>query len=479
MNPSDPLHWTLALPELVLAIVGMAILVFGVLRKGDNTLPASMLTLGGFLLAAILVASTTPGVGFHGQFEVDSFSLFMKELLLAGAAFSLILSLDYNRQHHIARFEYPVLMVLSVVGMMVMVSAANLMTLYLGLELQSLALYVLAAFARDELRSSEAGLKYFVLGALASGLLLYGISLVYGFSGTMDFAALAKTLSQPGTASPGLIVGIVFVLVGIAFKIAAVPFHMWTPDVYEGSPTSVTVFFSTAPKVAAMGLLLRTMTTPFGHQLIAWQQLIVVVCVASMLLGSFAAIGQHNIKRLMAYSSIGHMGYALIGLAVGTPEGIRGVLVYLIVYVFMSAGTFACIIAMRRRGQALEEITDLSGLARTDPGLALAMAVFMFSMAGIPPMSGFFGKLYVFLAAVQGGMWKLAIIGVLTSVIGAYYYIRIVKVMYFDAPAEPFDMRPASLSFVAAATGLFTLLFFVFPAPFVGAAQAAAKALFG
>jgi NADH-quinone oxidoreductase subunit N len=239
------------------------------------------------------------------------------------------------------------------------------------------------------------------------------------------------------------------------------------------------VFFSTAPKVAAMALLLRTMVGPFGHQLIAWQQLIVVVSVASMILGSLAAIGQQNIKRLMAYSSIGHMGYALIGLAVGTPEGIRGVLVYLIVYVFMSAGTFACIIAMRRRSRALEDITDLSGLARTDPGLALAMAVFMFSMAGIPPLSGFFGKLYVFLAAVQGGMWALAIIGVLTSVIGAYYYLRVVKVMYFDAPAEPFDPRPASLSFVAAVTGLFTTFFFIFPAPFVGAAQAAAKALFG
>ena len=473
------MNWAIALPEIALSVVGMAILIFGVLRRGETFFISSMLALGGFLLAALLVVTAARGIGYHGQFVSDAFSGFVKILILAGAALALILSLDYNRQHHIARFEYPVLMVLSVVGMMVMVSAANLMTLYLGLELQSLALYVLAAFARDELRSSEAGLKYFVLGALASGLLLYGISLVYGFSGTMDFAALAKTLSQPGTASPGLIVGIVFVLVGIAFKIAAVPFHMWTPDVYEGSPTSVTVFFSTAPKVAAMGLLLRTMTTPFGHQLIAWQQLIVVVSIASMILGALAAIGQHNVKRLMAYSSIGHMGYALIGLAVGTPEGIRGVLVYLIVYVFMSAGTFACIIAMRRRGRALEEITDLSGLARTDPGLALALAVFMFSMAGIPPLSGFFGKLYVFLAAVQGGMWTLAVIGVLTSVIGAYYYIRIVKVMYFDAPVEPFDSRPASLSFVAAATGLFTALFFVFPAPFVGAAQAAAKALFG
>jgi NADH-quinone oxidoreductase subunit N len=473
------MNWAIALPELALSVVAMAILIFGVLRRDDTFFFSSMSALGGFLLAALLVLTATRGVGYRGQFVSDAFSGFSKILILAGAALSLILSLDYNRRNQIARFEYPVLMVLSVTGMMVMVSAANLMTLYLGLELQSLSLYVLAAFARDDVRSSEAGLKYFVLGALASGLLLYGISLVYGFSGTMDFAALARTLSQPGSASPGLIVGIVFVLVGIAFKIAAVPFHMWTPDVYEGSPTPVTVFFATAPKVAAMALLLRTMSTPFGHQLIAWQQLIVVVSIASMLLGSFAAIGQHNIKRLMAYSSIGHMGYALIGLAVGTPEGIRGVLIYLITYVFMSAGTFAIIIAMRRRGRSLEEITDLSGLGRTDPGLALAMAVFMFSMAGIPPLSGFFGKLYVFLPAVQAGMWTLAIIGVLTSVIGAYYYIRVVKVMYFDAPADAFDPRPASLSFVAAASALFTTFFFVFPAPFVGAAQAAAKVLFG
>jgi NADH-quinone oxidoreductase subunit N len=473
------MNWAIALPEIVLAIVAMAILIFGVLRREDTFVLSSMFGLGGMLLAALLVVTGAQGVGYHGQFVSDAFSSFAKVLILAGAALALILSLDYNRKNHIARFEYPVLMLLSVTGMMVMVSASNMMTLYLGLELQSLALYVLAAFARDDLRSSEAGLKYFVLGALASGLLLYGISLVYGFSGTMDFAGLSQVLSRPESASPGLIVGIVFVLVGLAFKIAAVPFHMWTPDVYEGAPTPVTAFFSTAPKVAAFALLLRVMATPFGHQLIAWQQLIVLMSIASMLLGSLAAIGQRSIKRLMAYSSIGHMGYALIGLAVGTSAGVRGVLVYLIVYVFMSAGTFACIIAMQRRGRALEQITDLSGLARTDPGLALAMAVFMFSMAGIPPLSGFFGKLYVFLAAVQGGMWALAIIGVLTSVIGAYYYLRVVKIMYFDAPVEAFDPRPTSLSFVAAASGLFTAFFFVFPAPFVGAAQAAAKVLFG
>jgi NADH-quinone oxidoreductase subunit N len=276
-----------------------------------------------------------------------------------------------------------------------------------------------------------------------------------------------------------MIVGLVFVVAGLIFKISAVPFHMWTPDVYEGAPAPVTSFFAMAPKVAAMALLLRVLATPFGHLLGSWQQLIILVSLASMILGALAAIGQSNIKRLMAYSSIGHMGYALIGLAAGTPEGIRGVLVYLIVYVFMSAGSFACIIAMRRRGRAVEQISELGGLASTDPGLALAMAVFMFSMAGIPPLSGFFGKLYVFLAAVQSGLWALAIIGVLTSVVGAFYYIRIVKVMYFDAPVEAFDRRAPSVSFVAAVSGLFTTFFFIFPAPFVGAAQAAAKALFG
>jgi len=353
------------------------------------------------------------------------------------------------------------------------------MTLYLGLEMQSLAVYVLAAFARDDLRSSEAGLKYFVLGALASGLLLYGISLVYGFAGTMAFDRLAEVLADPARVSAGLVVGVVFLVAGLAFKVSAVPFHMWTPDVYEGAPTPVTAFMGTAPKVAAMALLVRAMASPFGHLLGQWQQLIVLISVASMLLGSLAAIGQHNIKRLMAYSSIGHVGYMLIGLAAGNAVGIRGVLVYLVTYVFMNAGTFACILAMRRRGRMLERISDLSGLARTDPGQALWLAIFMFSMAGIPPFSGFWGKYFIFTAAVQTGLWALAVIGVLTSVVGAFYYIRIVKVMYFDSPEEAFDPRPASLSFVAVGSGLFTALFFLFPAPIVGAAEAAAKVLFG
>jgi NADH-quinone oxidoreductase subunit N len=364
------------------------------------------------------------------------------------------------------------------VGMMIMTSASNLMTLYLGLELQSLALYVLAASARDDLRSSEAGLKYFVLSGLASGLLLYGVSLVYGYSGTMDLVALRDLLTTPASATPGLVVGIVFVLVGLAFKVSAVPFHMWTPDVYEGAPTPVTIFFATGPKVAAMALLLRVMGTSFASLVGAWQELVVIVSICSMVLGALAAIGQVNIKRMMAYSSIGHMGYALIGLAVGNAAGVRGTLVYMVIYVFMTAGAFACVAAMRRKGQAVEKISDLAGLGANDPALAMAMTIFMFSLAGIPPLSGFFAKLYIFLSAVQAGLWTLAVIGVLTSVVGAFYYIRVIKVMYFDTPAERFDARPASLSLVVAVTGLFTALFFLFPAPVVSAAQAAASVLF-
>jgi NADH-quinone oxidoreductase subunit N len=473
------MNWTLAIPEIVLSCCGMAILVFGVLHKRENTFHlCSMLAVGALLLAVALVMSGVPGLGYNGLFVNDGFSGFLKLLVLVSSIMGVIVSLDYNEHANLRRFEFPVLIVFATVGMMVMVSASNMMSLYLGLELQSLALYVLAAFARDELRSSEAGLKYFVLGALASGLLLYGISLIYGFSGSMGFREIASVLTNPDQVSAGLIVGIVFIIAGMAFKMSAVPFHMWTPDVYEGAPTPVTSFLGTAPKVAAVGLLVRIMASPFGNVLAQWQQIIVVVSIASMLLGSLAAIGQKNIKRLMAYSSIGHMGYVLVGLAAGTTIGIRGVLIYLATYVFMNAGTFACIIAMRRRGRSLEQISDLSGLARTDPGLALALAIFMFSMAGIPPFTGFWGKYFIFSAAVNAGLWTLAVIGVLTSVIGAYYYIRIIKVMYFDEAAESFDARPASLSVVAGACALFTTFFMFLPAPIVGAAEAAAQVLF-
>ena len=469
-------HWALALPEIVLALLGLLILVYGVTRPRDSALACTMLVLAALLVTAGLVVQSPDGVAYGGLIVSDAFSRFAQVLILAGASLTTILALDYNEKQEIARFEFPLLVVFSTIGMLVMAQAASLMTLYMGLELQSLAIYVLCSFARDDVRSSEAGLKYFVLSALASGLLLYGISL---FSGTMEFSLIAQAVAAPGGTSVGLVIGIVFIVAGLAFKLSAVPFHMWTPDVYEGAPTPVTAFMSTAPKVAPFAVLLRAMVVPFGHVLHDWQQLIILVAICSMILGSLAAIGQTSIKRLMAYSSIGHMGYALIGLAAGSEAGIRGTLIYLVTYVFMNAGTFACIVAMRRRGHALERIADLGGLAKTDPVLALVMAVLMFSMAGVPPMSGFFGKLFVFQAAVQSGLWTLAVIGVLTSVIGLYYYLRVVKVMYFDEAEEAFDARAPSLSFVAVVGGLFTFLFFLVPAPVVQAAETAARALFG
>ena len=473
------MNWSAALPEIFLSVAGLVILLIGVIPKKDHTTLCTMLVIGAFAATGVLTTQTASGVSYNGLFLTDAFATYSKLLILAGGALSAILAMDYNKHQNINRFEFPVLILFSTVGMMVLASSGNLMTLYMGLELQSLAIYVLAAFARDELRSSEAGLKYFVLSALASGLLLYGISLTYGFAGTMDFTKLAGVLTDTDSVSTGLVVGIAFIIAGLAFKLSAVPFHMWTPDVYQGAPTPVTAFMSTAPKVAPFVVLLRVMEGPFGHIGSQWQPIIIVVSIASMLLGSLAAIGQTNIKRLMAYSSIGHMGYALIGLAAGTEAGVRGVLIYLLTYIAMSAGAFACILAMRRQGRAVELISDLGGLSKTDFPLAVLFAIFMFSMAGVPPMAGFFGKLYVFLAAVQSGLWTLAIIGMLTSIIGCFYYLRVIKVMFFDDTQPAFDPRPASVSFVALAAGVFTLLFFLLPAPFTGAADAAAKVLFG
>ena len=371
-------------------------------------------------------------VAFNGQFVSDDFTVFMKILVLLGTFLSLIMSKSYLKREDMKRFEYPVLMLFATVGMMMMVSANDLIALYLGLELQSLSLYVLAAFKRDTTRSSEAGLKYFVLGALSSGMLLYGCSMIYGFAGTTSFDGLVQVLGGDQTASVGLIVGIVFLIAGLAFKISAVPFHMWTPDVYEGAPTPITAFFAVAPKIAAISLFVRVMMDPFGGLVEEWRQIIIFVSVLSMILGAFAAIAQTNIKRLMAYSSIGHMGYALVGLASGSEAGIQGVILYMTIYLAMNVGTFACILAMRRKGEMVEEISDLAGLSKSNPMLAAALLVFMFSMAGIPPLAGFFGKLYIFLAAIEAQLYILAIIGVVASVVGAYYYLRIVKIMYFD-----------------------------------------------
>ncbi|MBR0653786.1 NADH-quinone oxidoreductase subunit NuoN [Plastoroseomonas arctica] len=465
--------WTLILPELVLALGGLGLLVAGVVPKRVMHFPIAMGTLAALLAAAALTIAQPDGVAFSGLYVADAFSRFGKLLVLAGAALGIILAIDFNERSGLARFEFPLLLLFATVGMMVMVSANDLMTLYVGLELMSLALYVVAAFDRDNERSAEAGLKYFVLGALASGLLLYGASLVYGFAGSTNFDQIARALSTPESASTGLVVGVVFVVAGLCFKISAVPFHMWTPDVYEGAPTPVTAFFAGAPKIAAVVLLVRVLAGPFGELAAQWQQVIVLVSALSMILGAFAAIGQTNVKRLMAYSSIANIGYALMGLAVATDAGLRGLLIYMAIYLAMTLGSFAVLISMRRDGRAVERIEDLAGLGRTDPMMALWMAIFMFSMAGVPPMAGFFSKLYVFLPAVEAGFWELAIIGVLTSVVGAYYYLRIVKVMYFDASAGAFDARPMGLSLVLNVTGMFTLLFILFPAPLIAAAQSA------
>ncbi|MEZ5648316.1 MAG: NADH-quinone oxidoreductase subunit NuoN, partial [Alphaproteobacteria bacterium] len=413
-------------------------------------------------------------------FVADGFSTYAKLLILVGAGVTAVMSLSYLEREGVNRFEYPLLVLFASLGMMMMISANNLIALYIGLELQSLPLYVLASIKRDDTKVTEAGLKYFVLGALSSGLLLYGCSLVYGYTGTTGFADLAKILDPKlGVPHTGLVVGFIFILTGLAFKIAAVPFHMWTPDVYEGAPTPVTAFFAAAPKIAAMMLIVRITIGPFGHLISEWQQVIIFLSIASMILGSVAAIVQKNIKRLMAYSSIGHVGYALVGLAAGNAAGIQGVILYMTIYMVMSVGTFACILAMRRQGRMVEQISDLAGLSRTQPLLALALAIFMFSMAGIPPLAGFFGKLYVFLAAVEAGLIGLAITGVLASVVGAFYYLRIVKVMYFDEAIEPFD-RPIDKTLTAVLWGssAFILLFIIFADQILAVTTAAAQAMY-
>jgi NADH-quinone oxidoreductase subunit N len=376
----------------------------------------------------------------------------------------------------------PVLVLLSTVGMMMMISANDLISLYVGLELQSLALYVLAAIRRDSLRSSEAGLKYFVLGALSSGMLLYGASMIYGFTGSTTFPTIAASIkaqtANGGTLNIGLIFGLVFLLAGIAFKISAVPFHMWTPDVYEGAPTPVTAFFAAAPKVAAMALLVRVVYSAFPGIASQWQQIVYLLAIASMLLGAFAAIGQTNIKRLMAYSSIANVGFMLVGLVANTADGARGVLIYLAIYVAMTLGAFACVLCLRRGGQPVEEIDQLAGLARNDLTLASCLAVLLFSMAGIPPLAGFFGKFYVFVAAMNAGHYALAVIGVIASVVGAYYYLRLIKLMFFDEPVAKFDRVPGTLRFVFMLSALFMVGYVLYPAPLVKAAEVASKSFF-
>ncbi len=471
-----------ALPEIVLAVFGMVLMMVGVFtseKRAYRTVATfSIITLVVAMLLVVFQGSERT-LAFNGLFVVDGFAVYMKVLVLVGSAVTLIMSDRFLRQEGMSRFEYPILIVFASLGMMMMISANDLISLYLGLELQSLSLYVIAAFQRDSTRSTEAGLKYFVLGALSSGLLLYGCSMIYGFAGTTDFTLIAKQLTAGGEPSIGLIVGLVFLISGLAFKVSAVPFHMWTPDVYEGAPTPVTAFFSVAPKIAAIALFLRVMVGPFDAMLDEWRQIIVFVSILSMILGALAAINQTNIKRLMAYSSIGHVGYALIGLAAGGRDGITAVLVYMTIYLVMTMGTFACILSMRRKGEMVESIDSLAGLGKANPPMALAFLIFMFSMAGIPPLAGFFGKLYIFMAAIQADLVALAIIGVVTSVFGAFYYVRIVKVMYFDDAGEPLE-RPIGkgVSAVLAVTAVVTVLFFIGLSPVLEIADAAAASLF-
>ena len=470
------------LPELILAICAMAAMLGAVYTGKDKLAPGLTYgTAGLMLILAIWIVTRSDGstnVGFGGMFHDDAFSRFAKVAILGSAAAILVMSQEYMLRRGLLRFEYPILVALAAVGMMVMVSAGDLMALYMGLELQSLALYVVASLRRDSVKSTEAGLKYFVLGALSSGLLLYGASLVYGYSGSTLFSNIVET-AHSGELPVGFLFGLVFVISGLAFKVSAVPFHMWTPDVYEGAPTPITAFFATAPKVAAMALFARVLFDAFGGAVSDWQQVIAAISVASMFLGAVAAIGQTNIKRLMAYSSIAHMGYALMGLASGTEFGVQAMLVYMAIYVAMNVGTFAFILMMEKDGQPVVNINALNLYASKEPGRALAMLVLLFSLAGVPPMLGFIGKLYVLRAAYEGGLAWLAVAGVVASVIGAFYYLRIVYYMYFGSDTgEELDHTEAPvLSVFLAASAAAMLLGIVNLFGIEGAAAAAAATL--
>ena len=463
--------------ELWLAVGVLVLLMVGVFSGERAHSQVTGLSLAVIVAAAIgLFLTEERGIAMNGAFILDNFAWFMKLLTLLGSALAIIMSVNYMKREGVINFEYPILVLTATLGMMLMISANDLIALYLGLELQSLSLYVLAAINRDSVRSTEAGLKYFVLGALSSGMLLYGASLIYGFTGHTDFVGIAEAMAG-NERSLGLVFGLVFLMAGIAFKISAVPFHMWTPDVYEGSPSPVTAFFAAAPNIAAMAMLIRIVIQAFEPVTSDWQQIIAFIAIASMTLGAFAAIGQTNIKRLMAYSSIGHMGYALVGLAAGTQSGVHGVIIYMLVYMVMTVGTFACIIAMRRKDGAVEEISDLAGLGSRNPMMALLLTILMFSLAGIPPLAGFFAKYFVFVAAIEAGLYALAIIGVLASVVGAFYYLRIIKTMWFDEPADNFVPMDGELKLVLVFSGVF-VTFYALIAGYVTDATSVAAASF-
>ena len=474
MTPELSQSLTVATPELILAVGSMVLLMIGVYstERANSTVTGLSVAL---LIAAgaWMVVFAEDGSAFDGAFVNDAFARFMKILTLVGSIVTTVMSVGFAKADKFDKFEFPILIVLATLGMMLMISASDMIALYLGLELQSLSLYVIAAINRDSARSTEAGLKYFVLGALSSGMLLYGVSLVYGYTGQTGFMQIAAVIGE-GDRQPGLVFGLVFVLAGLAFKISAVPFHMWTPDVYEGAPTPVTAFFAAAPKMAAMALIVRVTVGAFETVSADWRQIVSFIAIASMVLGAFAAIGQTNIKRLMAYSSIAHMGFALVGLAANTTEGVRGVAVYMLIYLVMTLGAFAFILAMRRKEGNVETIDDLAGAASTNPVMATVLTVLMFSLAGIPPLAGFWAKWYVFFAAVNAGLYPLAVIGVLASVVGAFYYLRIIKIMWFDEPAGNFVPMAGELQLVLGLSGAFVLFYVLIGGPVIRLAEAAA-----
>jgi len=455
------------LPEIFISISIMFLLTLGVFKKNSSSLIHN-LSIVLLLITGILILNNPFNKNitlFSGSYIVDNLSSFMKVLTILGGAIVLLISTKYLKLFKIFLIEYPILILCSILGMMVMISSNDLMVFYVGLELQSLALYVLASFNRDQLKSSESGLKYFVLSALSSGLLLYGCSLIYGFSGSTNFNVISDVMNS---THYGLTFGIVFILVGLAFKISAVPFHMWAPDVYEGSPTSVTLFFAIVPKIAALTVFIRFLYVPFVNMIDQWQPILIFLSIASMIFGAIAAIGQNNLKRLVAYSSIGHIGYALAGLSVGTNEGIQSSIVYISIYLVMNLGLFSCLLMMKRNDQYFETIKDLSGLSKKHPILSLSLLVILFSLAGIPPLAGFFAKFYIFKSVIEQSMYFLAIVGLLATVIAAFYYLKIIKVIYFDEEEDSYDTNHSVwLRISLTLSTLLILLYFVFPSKLV------------
>ena len=464
------INFELILPELFLSLSIMFSLIIGVFKKKSSKLIQNI-SLVVLLITAVIIFNETLGINevklFNKSIIIDYFSSLMKILTILSAFLVLAISSNYLKIFKIFKIEYPILILSSVLGMMIMISSNDLIVFYMGLELQSLALYVLATFNRDQLKSSEAGLKYFILSALSSGLLLYGCSLIYGFTGSTNFNIIAEQLNSSEYA---LTFGIVFILVGLAFKISAVPFHMWAPDVYEGSPTSVTLFFTMVPKIAALTVFIRFLYIPFLNLIDQWQTILIFLSIASMLFGAIAAIGQTNLKRLIAYSSIGHVGYTLAGVATGSNEGIQSSVIYISIYVLMNLGLFSCLLMMKRNNEYYEKIDDLAGLSKNHPLLSISLLIILFSLAGIPPLAGFFAKFYIFKAVIEQSMYFLAIVGLLSTVIAAFYYLRIIKIIYFDEEKEKYDRDHSFwLKFSLSVSTVFILLYFIFPSQIIEA----------